>query len=457
VNLHACSEAPRIASIVLVVIMLCSIIPALTHEVNGSDHLPMISLSGLQIAETPGNLPGDSEFQIELSMKNNGDKLQQVLVIIEVRNINRTGITESLQFVNKTLSSSESTPAAVFWTPKDSGRYEMRVFAISGFQELEILSPLMTKIVIINMTGNSITYSYASEPFTIVLIPDTQNYWKNGNEEIAYNQSKWIVDNKDKLNIQAVIHLGDIVDNWNSESQWLMADRMMKILDDNQVPYIALVGNHDIGNPYSSTMSRNYKQFERYFPDSRIISNQTLQSEKITDNGANMYTYLTAGENEFLIVSMEYCPALDVIDQVNSIIKENKDKRVILATHAFLRTDGSWASVSGGGICTKIPGTDDYSTEAIWDLVVHPNPNVFLVVSGHSSGENKRVDNNVEGNPVQQVVIDYQYKNNGGDGMLKIITFYPERDKIYSKTYSPWLDFYDSRDRSKFVFDYDMN
>ena len=82
---------------------------------------------------------------------------------------------------------------------------------------------------------------------------------------------------------------------------------------------------------------------------------------------------------------------------------------------------------------------------------------MFLVVSGHSSGENKRIDNNAAGNPLQPVVIDYQNKNNGGDGMLKIITFDPEKDKVYFQTFSPWLNSYANGTKSKFTFDYEMN
>jgi hypothetical protein len=444
-------------SLVLFGILLSNFIPFTANALNGIDQSPKISLFGLHLADKIKTYPsGVSEFGIELSMKSHENKSQQYLLILEVRN-NTTGISEFLQLQNGTVKETELKTVTVPWTPEIAGRYEIRSFAISDVQSPEILSPLTNKVVIVNLTGGGMTYSYPNEPFSIILIPDTQNYWWTGNEEIAYNQSKWIVANRDKLNIQVVIHLGDIVNTWNNQDQWTKADNMMKILDDNLVPYVMSVGNHDFSHPYSTDLSRDYSYFEKYFPDSRIISNQTLRSEKITSNGANVYTYLPVGGNEFLIVSMEYCPTRDVIDQVSKIIKQNVDKRVILATHAFLRTGGSWASPGGGGVCTMIPGTDDFSTQAIWDLVVYPNPNVFLVVSGHSAGENKRVDDNIAGNPVQQIVIDYQYKSNGGDGMLKIVTFDPEKDKIYFQTYSPWFDSYRSGDRSEFTFNYEMD
>jgi hypothetical protein len=380
---------------------------------------------------------------------------QPFIVFIEVRNSD--GITEYIGWQSGVIKIfTRSNNISVNWTPDRADNYELRTFAISGFETLEIISPLIKKSVVVIANRGSADPS-VKEPFTIILIPDTQNYWNGGNEQMAYNQSKWIIENKEKMNIKLVIHLGDIVNNWNNKNHWIKADNMMKILDDNEISYLALVGNHDFGNHYSSTANRDYSYFERYFPDSRLVSNHTLEYKKITPNGANMYAYLTVGNNDFLVVSMEYCPTLDVAKKVSEIIKQNADKQVILATHAFLRSNGSWTSVSGGGICTKIAGTDDYSTKAIWDLVVYPNPNVFLVVSGHSGGENKRIDYNVAERPVQQVVIDYQYKQNGGDGMLKIIRFEPENDKIQFQTYSPWFDQYLSGAKSKFTFDYEMN
>jgi hypothetical protein len=416
-----------------------------------------LDLSGLEIEKTVAQTIHDPEFQINLSITNKANRMQQYILIIDIRMDNKSAPSTYLNFAGGALKASGSTTVSSLWTPSQSGRYEMRVFAIDDFDSPEIVTPVLTRIVSVNITGNDVDYSSSSEPFTIILIPDTQNYWDSGNEKIAYNQSQWIVENRERLNIKAVIHLGDIVDNWNSESQWSKADQMMKILDDNHVPYIVSVGNHDIGSPYSSTSDRNYRNFERFFPDPRIVGNQSWDVRKITENGANTFANLSVGENEFLIVSMEYCPSLAVIERVNEVLENNADKRIIFASHAFLRTDGTWNSVSGGGVCTKIHGTDDYSAEAIWDFVIYPHSGIFLTVSGHSAGENKRIDKNQDGDPVQQVVIDYQYKSNGGDGMLKIITFYPERDMINFETYSPWLNSYVTRDRSQFEFNYDMS
>lgn len=379
-------------------------------------------------------------------------KNQTFDVIIEVRNSD--GVTEQIGFKSVTTNQTAALPKVdLNWVPNHVGDYEFRSFAIGGFDSLSTISRLMKTSITIT---NSVNEPDPSEAFTIILIPDTQNYWPAKNGKMAYNQSKWIVENKEKLNIELVIHLGDIVNTWNSKSEWDMAENMINILDHDGIPYITLAGNHDFGNPYSSKIKRNFDFFDT-FPESVLISNQTLENNQITSDRPNTYTMLTVGKNEFMIVSMEYCPPLSVVKQVSEFIKQHPDIPVILATHAFLRNDASWTSVSGGGICTKIAGTDDYSTKVIWDEIVYPNANVFLVVAGHSGGDNKRIDYNIAGKPVQQVVIDYQHKKNGGDGMLKIVRFEPKEDKIYFQTYSPWLDSYLSGAKTKFTFDFQMD
>ena len=59
--------------------------------------------------------------------------------------------------------------------------------------------------------------------------------------------TQWIVDNKEKQNIQYVMHTGDIVDSMDRESEWVNADKSMKILEDANIPYGVLAGNHDVG------------------------------------------------------------------------------------------------------------------------------------------------------------------------------------------------------------------
>jgi hypothetical protein len=71
------------------------------------------------------------------------------------------------------------------------------------------------------------------------------------------------------------------------------------------------------------------------------------------------------------------------------------------------------------------------------------NPNLFLMVSGHIAGEGRRSDT-FQGRTVHTVMADYQARTNGGNGLLRIMTVYPAENVIRVKTYSPWVDQYET-------------
>ena len=95
-------------------------------------------------------------------------------------------------------------------------------------------------ICLVWMTWTTVT---CAEPFTVVMLPDTQMYsWKD--PSVFRAQTQWIVDNRVKENIVFVTHVGDIVDHGNRESEWVHADTAMDILD-GLLPYSVAIGNHD--------------------------------------------------------------------------------------------------------------------------------------------------------------------------------------------------------------------
>ena len=87
------------------------------------------------------------------------------------------------------------------------------------------------------------------DSFTIVLLPDTQHYVEEGkyskNLECFESQIQWIIENKMKLNIVFVSHVGDIVQHHDIEDEFLRASNVMRKLD-GVVPYGFCAGNHDM-------------------------------------------------------------------------------------------------------------------------------------------------------------------------------------------------------------------
>ena len=81
------------------------------------------------------------------------------------------------------------------------------------------------------------------KPFSLVVLPDTQ-FYSEKYPDIFIAQTRWIRDQKDTLNIVAVLHEGDIVQNPGNEQEWKVADEAFSRLK-GVVPWGVAIGNHD--------------------------------------------------------------------------------------------------------------------------------------------------------------------------------------------------------------------
>jgi len=306
---------------------------------------------------------------------------------------------------------------------------------------------LMTSLIalpsfIITITSQTASANPSSENFTIVALPDTQNYSKSY-PSIFENQTKWIVQKENENNIVFVTHLGDIVETASSTPQWINADNAMRILD-NKVLYGVLPGNHDLqdgGTNYSS-----------YFPPSRYSYWGGSYVSYGPDNNLNNYQLFSAGGMDFIVIDLQYNPPTNVRSWAGNVLDNYSNRRAIISTHSYLTYPGNLSDQGGLNIYN--------------DLVV-PHNNVFLVLCGHSYnsstgyGEWKRIDN-FGGRIVYGLLSDYQALKNPndnkvcGNGYLRIMKFVPSENKIYVKTYSPWLDNYMTGSSSQFELTYPM-
>ncbi len=64
------------------------------------------------------------------------------------------------------------------------------------------------------------------------------------------------------------------------------------------------------------------------------------------------------------------------------------------------------------------------------------------------------ISETVNGNVVNQLLINYQNRTNGGNGWLRILEFSPKDEKIFVKPYSPYLNKFETDTSSQFVLDY---
>jgi len=266
--------------------------------------------------------------------------------------------------------------------------------------------------------------------FTIIMLPDTQ-YYSQSYPQIFDNQTQWIVNNKESMNIVFVTHEGDIVEIYGDLAQWQNANNSMSKLD-NVVPWGILPGNHD-GVGVNLTNYNTYFGYERF-------SGKSWYGGAYQNDNANSYQLFSVGADDYLVFHFQYAPSDDVLAWANATISNYPNRRVIVVTHDYLGTDGS-RSTNG---------------EAIWQKFVKPHADqIFLVLGGHATAEARRTDI-VDGHVVYQLLADYQSRSNGGNGWLRILRFSPVEDKIYVKTYSPYLNSYETDSDSEFTLDYNM-
>lgn len=284
----------------------------------------------------------------------------------------------------------------------------------------------------------------AAEPFSVVVLPDTQNYAEKFADTYTA-QTQWIRDNVEKENIKFVVHLGDIVQHHNdSEEQWQVADRAHKLLD-GAVPYSMLPGNHDLEYK-DKVYSRETKFYNKYFGPKRF-ADQPWYGGHWGDNNDNNFCTFEAGGMKFLVISLEYAPRDEVLAWATDIANSHPDHRVIAATHCYMRPAGRDKN-TGGSLGN--------SGDGIWEKFIRRAPNVFLVKSGHVLGVGRQISTNDAGLPVHETLVDYQGLPNGGDGWLRIMRFVPDENKIEIRAYSPLLDETMDSDGHTFTLDYDM-
>ena len=298
--------------------------------------------------------------------------------------------------------------------------------------------------------------SAAAPDFTLMTIPDTQHYVDNTSFPQTFTaQTNWIVANRAPLNIAFVSHLGDVTEHQDqSEIEWQRADTSLSILDQHDIPWSLSPGNHD------QTPNGVANFYDLYFPVSRFLGRPWYigylgqeETDPINRQNKNNYELFSVGSLDFLIIHIEHDWPGYAVTWADKIIKRYPNRRVILSTHLFLNTSNARPT-------SPVFRPDGTSAESVWQQIIRPNCNVFMVINGHYPGEGRRTDLNACGQPVHQVVMDYQSRANGGDGWLRYFTFKPSENKIYAYTYSPTrnngLGEFETDDTSQFVLDYDM-
>ena len=283
-------------------------------------------------------------------------------------------------------------------------------------------------------------------------LPDTQ-YYSQDYPDIFACQTRWVRYFRDDHNVAFLVHEGDIVEHSDSKEEWARADSSLGVLD-GEVPYSLAPGNHDYDVPAERTgPSRTYEWSNRYFPPSHFDA-ESWYGGHMGEGNQNSYAFFNAAGMDFMVISLEWAPSDGVLAWANGVVSAHSGRRVIVVTHGYMYDDNT--RTGEGDKFAPGSGNDG---EGIWEKFVRRHPNIFLVLSGHiiaGDGVGRLTSIGDAGNPVHQLLADYQLYRQGGSGWLRLIKFAPSEDRMYVPTYSPMLDIYVTGPENRFELEYEM-
>lgn len=290
------------------------------------------------------------------------------------------------------------------------------------------------------------------DPWSIVIIPDTQNYTRHDSVSSStpyHKQMNWIVKNKDTAlipNLKMVIHMGDITEK-NENIQWKIALDAQNILKKAKIPFTVVNGNHDY-KVAGGIGGRSKSKFSNYFTESYLKS---LPGYGGIYKNHNTYFNFKAGNQEYMVLNLEYYPRQQVLCWANNLLKkaENANKKVIVATHANLthktttKPDNYYS-----GHSKVIDVAHGASGSELWNFFSSRHSNILMVLSGHVGDSERLEKKGNNGNIVEQILTDYQFEApcnaaklsqctshcshipDAGNGWLRVVTFYPKTNKV---------------------------
>jgi len=275
--------------------------------------------------------------------------------------------------------------------------------------------------------------------------------------------------------------------------EWRNAVEALDMLDFAGIPWGASPGNHDYDNNAWRTNNRPLEMSStywnailgsssRYFKGKQwyggasdnvgYISSGSAVSRAghyfpagtPTNYGLSSFQTFSAGGKKFLHINIEFEPGNAAIAWAQNVINTHLNYATIITHHGHINPP-AWgdnaaplvkpASYVAPSYLVNSPA-GWHGGQDVFTLLVYPNPQVFMVLCGHawtststiqgiagpvpgvSKGENYRIDMNSGGNPVYQLLTDYQGNKTlgsaGGDGWLRFMQFEMDTKQIYFYT-----------------------
>lgn len=257
----------------------------------------------------------------------------------------------------------------------------------------------------------------SNEDFSIVVLPDTQ--WGVKRYHAAFtSQIDWILANRNSAwNVRYVAH---VVEDWEDAAQWTRARSQLGRLT-GVVPRAIAPGNHDV---VGNVANRDFSRFNQYFPYSAFDQVPTAGSAYPTNRTQNTWHRFSAGGTDWAIISLGWNPSTAELDWANYTVAAHPNRQFIVNTHQYL---------------SATTGRRDSIGDRVWNGFASKHANIVMVVCGHYANQapKRQLSHGVNGNPVHEIVADYQDPDNElNNSYLRIMKFRPANRTVEVKTWS---------------------
>lgn len=343
------------------------------------------------------------------------------------------------------------------------------------------------------------------------MIPDTQNYLDYTHQKaegfpfdantMFIQQMQYIADNLESAGgeIAFVTSLGDV---WQHQTEVMDEDHKARgfktapnplfdahfaptdkvksvempkahegfALIAGKVPFSVVPGNHDYDAMWTDSQFPPAKEFnpadwgslgvlhpgglnnfrEVFGADTAFFKDQSWYVDS-HDGGADSAQIFSAGGYRFLHIGLQFDPPNDSLAWAARVIEQNPGLPTIVSTHDYLNTQGERqanAMIDGH----KVDPIHN-NPQMLWDKFISQHDQIFLVLCGHQHAQATRVDDNQGGNPVWQLLSDYQDRHQTlidvgyelgewpvgvGDGWFRLLDFDMSgaEPRVHVRTYS---------------------
>ena len=314
--------------------------------------------------------------------------------------------------------------------------------------------------------------------FTIAMIPDTQNYvdythqkaegFAIDSAELFIQQLEWVAERAES-NGGDIAFVASVGDTWQHPTLWIDEkhaamgigridnplfaghfDPSPKVLEieipkaiegyslvsEAGLPFGVPPGNHDYDAMYNvdtyppnlgkkpETLSFDIADLgvlhvggldgflSAFGEQSPFFSGKSWYVGSFEGGTSSAQTF-EAGGYSFLHIALEMQAGDDVIEWAKRVIAEHPGKPTIVSTHDYLSPNAERLTV-GFLDFTLVDPENHNTTQQMFEKLIEPSDQVFLVLCGHYHGQSFRVDENAGGHDVYQVLADYQDRGQVG-------------------------------------------